>query len=119
MTGDKSESFQNGSATLFHPYTDALTLVLHLAASSDLMTLQNPRWEAAFQIIEPRTNQVVVHESWFDEFHWGPYFWISKGKNWGGGNYDTPHAWGLNWTPNASEAIFGFRGMIKGYSWQG
>ena len=110
---------QNGPTTLFHPFGDALTLVLTISASADLMAVQNPRWEAAFQIIEPRTNQVVVHESWFDAFHWGPNFWISKGKNWGGGNYDTPHAWGLDWTPNSSEAIFGFRGLIKAYSWRG
>lgn len=111
---------QNGPATLFHPYGDALTLVLNIRASADLMQVENPCWEAAFQIIEPRTNQVVVHETMFgDKFAWGPNFWISMGKNWGDGNYDTPKSWGLNWTSKSSEAIFGFRGIIKAYSWRG
>jgi hypothetical protein len=110
---------QKGITNLFDPYGDALVLVLHFSASADLMAVQKPCFQAAFQIIEPRTNQVVVHESYFDEFHWGPNFWLAMGKNWGGGNYDTPHAWGLNWTPNSSEAIFGFRGLVKAYSWQG
>lgn len=81
---------QNGQATFFHPYNDALTLVMSLHASADLMQMPGPRWEACSQIIEPKTNAVVVHQCWSHEFTWGPDFWISLGNNWSAGNYDTP-----------------------------
>jgi len=111
---------QSGEATLFDPYSDALTLVMDISATADLMAVQAPRWSASFQIIEPKTNAVVVHENWFDEFHWGPHFWISLGRSWGGvANYTTPKAWGLIWAPVPSEAVFGFRGIIKAHSWKG
>ncbi len=112
-------SSQNGQATFFDPYGDALSMVMTLRASADLLQIENPRWKASFQIIEPKTNAVVVHQSWSEEFIWGANFWISLGNNWSPGNYDTPHSWGLNWTPLSSEAVFGFRGMVKAYSWQG
>jgi hypothetical protein len=44
--------------------------------------------------------------------------WISLGNNWDSSRYDTPYRWGLDWTP-ANTSIFGFRGLIKAYSWQG
>lgn len=120
ITSVHTASQHSSQATLFHPFDDALTLVMHLVASQDLMDVQDPHFEAAFQIINPRTNQVDIHQTWFHSFAWGRFFWISLGNNWGpsSSDYTTPYRWGLNWTP-ANTSIFGFRGLIKAYSWQG
>ncbi|MGB2696303.1 MAG: hypothetical protein WBD28_00420 [Candidatus Zixiibacteriota bacterium] len=107
------------NATLFDPFGDALTLIMDIKASPDLMDLPKPMFMAVFQIIDPLTDIVVVNQTWLHEFQWGPNFWISMGNNWGPdpSDYTTPKRWGLEWWKTGS-GVFGFRGIIKAYSSQ-
>ncbi|HET7278469.1 MAG TPA: hypothetical protein VFJ22_10345 [Dermatophilaceae bacterium] len=98
-------------ARVFDPFGDALALVMDLSASADLLALPSPGFSAEFQILDPHQHKVVVSSYWGSSFNWGPFFWISKGNNWGPpADYQTPERWGLSWTANS---IFGFRGIVK------
>jgi hypothetical protein len=101
---------QNGDATLFDGSTDALGLIMDITASADLMSLENPMFDAVFQIIDPVKLQVVASETWnMSSFTWSS-FWISMGNFWDPSNYATPLGWGLY------DGVFGFRGIIRAYS---
>ena len=43
------------------------------------------------------------------------------GNNWGPSpnDYTTPEKWGIHPAAHAWNEVFGFRGIIKAYSWQG
>jgi len=98
------------NATLFDPFSDALSLTMDLHASPDLLALPNAAFSAEFQIFDPHTHTVVVSSSWGSTFNWGEYFWISKGNNWGPpSDYQTAEQWGLSWVTNS---VFGFRGIV-------
>ena len=108
------------NATLFDPFSDALALTMDIAASADLLALPGPSWYAAFQIIHPHTDTVVVDQIWGGTFQWGQWFWISWGNNWGPpSDYTTIEKWGLSWVGAGIQGIFGFRGIIKAYSQPG
>ena len=111
---------QGENATLFDPFVDALALNMDISASADLMELPRPMFMAVFQFIDSLTDTVIFYHTWLHDFEWGCFFWISIGNNWGPSpsNYTTPERWGLEWWKVGS-GIFGFRGMIKAYSWQG
>ncbi len=115
ITGVRTVNQRGENATLFDPISDALALMLDLAASADLLALPTPAWTASFQIIQPRTDTVVLEQTWGGSFNWGQWFWISLGNNWGPGpnDYTTIERWGLNWAGAASQSIFGFRGIVK------
>jgi hypothetical protein len=99
------------NAKLFEPFSDALSLVMDLRASADLLALPTPSFSAEFQIFDVHLHKVVVSSFWGSAFNWGPNFWISKGNNWGPpADYQTPERWGRSWTANS---IFGFRGIVK------
>lgn len=112
---------QNGvNATFFHPYFHALALTLDCYASADLLALPTPRFHAQFEIINPSTDIVVVNSGWAHPLAWGQYFWISMGNNWGPpGSFSTPQKWGIHPAAHGWNEVFGFRGIIKAYSWQG
>jgi hypothetical protein len=98
-------------ATLFDPFSDAISLTMDVTASADLLALNMASFTAYFQIFDPRLHTVVVNHVWGSTFNWGQWFWISAGNNWGPPSaYETASRWGLNWSANS---IFGFRGMIK------
>lgn len=99
------------NATLFDPFSDAVSLTLDLQASADLLALPQPAFTAELQIFDPHQHKVVVSTYFGSTFNWGPNFWISKGNNWGPpSDYTTPEKWGLSWVTNS---IFGFRGIVK------
>jgi hypothetical protein len=78
------------------------------------------RFEAQFEILNPSTDIVIVNSLWKHDLAWGQYFWISMGNNWGPpGSYTTPNAWGIHPAAHGWNEVFGFRGVIKAYSWQG
>jgi hypothetical protein len=104
------------NVALFNPFFDALALVMSLEASADLLALPNPYWSASFQIIHPHTNAVVVDEVRSGPFQWGPAFWISLGNNWAP-DYTTIQKWGLHWAGPGTQALWGFRAIIRGYNW--
>ena len=108
------------NATFFHPYSDALALVLDCYASPDLLALPSPRFHAQFEIINASTDIVVINTGWAHDLTWGQYFWISMGNNWGPpAAFSTPNAWGIHPAEHEWNEVFGFRGIIKAYSWQG
>jgi hypothetical protein len=114
ITGVRTVNQLGQNATLFDPFGDGLALTLDIAASADLLALPSPAWSAAFQIIQPRTDTVVLEQTWGGSFNWGQWFWISLGNNWGPpAQYTTIQKWGLNWAGSVSQSIFGFRGIIK------
>ncbi len=107
-------------ATFFHPFLDALALKMNCYASADLLALPNPRFHAQFEIINPSMDVVIVNKGWANPLSWGQYFWISMGNNWGpSGSYTTPHKWGIHPAAHGWNEVFGFRGIIKAYSFQG
>jgi hypothetical protein len=111
ITNLRTMSQSNQNATLFNPFADALALTMDLTASADLIALPSSSLSAIFQIIDPRTNSVVVNRTWTTPFKWGRWFWISMGNNWGPpSDYQTPSRWGLSWGQNS---VFGFRGIVK------
>ncbi len=105
---------QNGDATLFDPYGDALSLGVDVFASPELLALPGPMFFIRFQILDMTTNQVLVNETYLEDFNWGGWFSFWIGNNWGP-DYDTPYRWGLNWT---QESVFGVRALIRAHSWQ-
>lgn len=109
------------NATFFHPFFDALALVMDCFASADLLSLPQPMFNAQFEIINPSTDTVIVNQGFSHDLVWGKYFWISMGNNWGPNtsDYDTPQKWGIHPAANGWNEVFGFRGIIKAYSWQG
>lgn len=106
------------NATFFHPFTSALALVIDCFVSSDLLSMPDPMFHAQFEIINSSTDVVVVNEGWMHSLAWGQYFWISMGNNWGP-SYTTPEKWGIHPAEHDWNEVFGFRGIIKAYSWQG
>lgn len=91
-------SSQAGSQVVFLRNTDALTFVMSLVASQQLVD-SGRKFDANFQIIDVLTNTVKRNDWWNNSaFSWGTHFWISKGNNWGPNpsDYDTPAKWGLN-----------------------
>jgi len=109
------------NATLFDPFTNALALVMDCFASSDLVSLVKPMFHAQFEIINPSTDVVIVNQGWMHDLAWGQYFWISMGNNWGPSpsDYTTPENWGIHPASHGWNEVFGFRGIIKAYSWEG
>jgi hypothetical protein len=103
------------NAVLFDPFSNALALTMDISASSELLALPNPTFDAIFQVINPITDTVIISEKVTFNFSWGKYFWISLGNNWGP-NYDTPEKWGLHPADWGMNDIFGFRGIIEAYS---
>jgi len=90
---------------LFRRTLDALTLVMDVAASAELVAL-NLTFDAFFQIIDALTNKVVVQSITSNSpFNWGQFFWISRGNNWAA-PFDTPERWGL------ASGLYSFRGAI-------
>ena len=73
------------------------------------------------KIINPSTDTVVVNQVWEHDLVWGQFFWISWGNNWGPNpsDYTTPEKWGIHPAAHSWNYVFGFRGIIKAYSWQG
>jgi hypothetical protein len=113
IVGLRTMNQAGGNARLFHPFDDALALVMDLHASADVLALPEAAFSAEFQILDPHQHKVVVTTYWGSAFNWGPNFWISTGNNWGPpADYQTPERWGLSWTPNS---IFGFRALIKAH----
>ena len=108
------------NATFFHPYFDALALVMDCYASPDLLAVPGPRFHAQFEILNPSTDVIVVNQGWAHPLAWGQYFWISMGNNWGPSpaDYTTPDKWGIHPALHGWNEVFGFRGIIKAYSWQ-
>jgi hypothetical protein len=105
ISGARTASQGVGDLDTFRRTQDALTLVLDVAASRELVNL-GLHYDAVFQIIEARTNKVIRQSLLSDwAFNWGQYFWISVGNNWAV-PYDTPERWGL------AAGIYGFRGAI-------
>ena len=121
IRGIRTMNQAHTDASLFHPFTDALALVMDCFASSDLLALPNPMFHGQFEIINPSTDVVVVNEGWWHALSWGQYFWISMGNNWGPSpnDYTTSEKWGIHPAAHAWNEVFGFRGIIKAYSWQG
>ena len=120
ISGLRTMNQHGQNATFFHPFTDALALVMDCYASADLLAMPAPRFEAQFEIINPSTDIVVVNSTWHHDLSWGQYFWISMGNNWGPpGSYTTPELWGIHPAAHGWNEIFGFRGIMKAYSWQG
>ncbi len=77
---------------------DALAFVIDIAATQDLIDL-DLKYDAYFQVIDPRTNRVIKNIVNRDSaFTHGRFFWISRGNNWGpnASNYTTPQKWGLS-----------------------
>jgi len=100
---------QAGTQSAFLLNTDALTLVIHISASQDIIDA-GYHFTAHFQIIEFATNNVkadVVTAN--SAFSWGPNFWISRGNNWGPStsDYTTPAKWGL------SAGLYAFRATVE------
>lgn len=52
----------HANATFFHPFDDALALVMDCTASSDLLSLPGPMFHAQFEIINPSTDTVVINK---------------------------------------------------------
>ena len=114
ITSVRTASQASLNASLFDPFTDALALTMDVAASADLLALPGVAWTAIYQIIQPRTDTVVLERSSAGNFNWGQWFWISLGNNWGPpADFTTIQKWGLNWAGSPSQSIFGFRGIIK------
>jgi hypothetical protein len=108
------------NATFFHPFLDALALTLDCHASADLLALPSPRFHAQFEILNPSTDIVVVNSGWGNPLAWGQFFWISNGNNWGPpAAFSTPDKWGIHPASHGWNEVFGFRGIIKAYSWEG
>lgn len=101
---------QGADTTLFNPFTDTLTLVMYASLSPEVSSLSGLVFEANFEIIDARTNTVVVYAP--REFGigtgWSGFF-ASLGSI-------TPHDWGLQWTAGD---IFGFRAVGAMRSSQG
>lgn len=101
---------QGADTTLFNPFTDTLTLVMYASLSPAVSSLAGLILEANFEILDARTNTVVVYEP--REFGigtgWSGFF-ASLGSA-------TPHDWGLQWTAGD---IFGFRAVAAMRSSQG
>lgn len=108
ITGVRTASNGIGDRDVFRYSQDALALTLDIAANQDLLNL-GLRFDAVFQIIDSRTNQVVRND-WYSNtaFQWGQYFWISLGNNWGpnASDYTTPEKWGL------TRGVYYLRGAI-------
>jgi len=120
IRGVRTMNQDHANATFFDPFADALALVLDCYASPDLLALPDPRFHAQFEIVNPSTDIVVVNSGWAHALAWGEYFWISMGNNWGPpASFTTPAKWGIHPSAYAWNEVFGFRGIIKAYSWQG
>jgi hypothetical protein len=111
---------QDGPADIFNPFVDALTLVMRISVDQSVIDRGDRSFfEAAFQILDPSEEAVLINTIMRDSFNWGRHFWISKGRNWGPAPWETPEFWGLDWgwgpdlSGNAS--VFGFRGIFKAY----
>jgi len=108
ITGARTASNGSADREVFRLNQDALALTLDIAATQDLLNL-GLRFDAVFQILDSRTNQ-VVRQAWYSNsaFQWGRFFWISQGNNWGpnASDYTTPAKWGLQ------RGIYYFRGAI-------
>jgi photosystem II stability/assembly factor-like uncharacterized protein len=97
ISGIRTASQSSGNQDSFRLTQDALTLVIDVSATQDLLNL-GLRFDAIYQIIDSRTNRVVRQASMANTaFSWGRFFWISQGNNWGPapGDYTTPQKWGL------------------------
>jgi hypothetical protein len=99
---------QAGNQNVFLLNTDALTLVIDISATQDLVN-SGAKFDATFQIIEYATDAVKVSNGWTGiSFNWGTNFWLSMGNNWGPtpGDYTTPKKWGL------TTGIYSVRGIV-------
>ncbi len=106
-----TENAQGTNVDLFNPFTVSLKLVMFFTLSPDIITLPNVVFEGIFQILDLRTNQVVVHHAVQANYDpgWGQYlyWWIGS---------PTPHDWGVQWTQGGDN--FGFRAAIEVSSFQ-
>jgi hypothetical protein len=108
---------QNGEdATLFNPYIDAISLAVGVDLSADLTANLDMRYFVDFQLIEARTNDVVIDSSHSYQLpeDWASW-WFTAGNNWAR-PYTTAQRWGLWWP---SPAIFGFRAILTAAFWEG
>jgi hypothetical protein len=108
ITGISTNS-QAGAQNAFLLNGDALTLVINIAVTQDIINAGH-HFTAHFQIIEFATNNVksdVVTAN--SAFSWGPNFWISRGNNWGpaSSDYTTPAKWGL------TAGLYFFRATVE------
>jgi hypothetical protein len=95
---------------LFDPFIDSLKLVVDFDLSSDIVQLPNVFLNVVFELIDFRTNIVVVHHP--AQYSYNP----TLGRflfAWAGS--PTPQQWGLQWIGND---IFGFRVGIEASSYQ-
>ncbi len=94
LSGIRTASQSAADTRLFRRTQDALTIIMDVAASAELVAL-NLTFDAFFQILDARTNKIVVQQVTSSPFLWGQFFWISRGNNWAA-PFDTPERWGLN-----------------------
>lgn len=111
ITSLETENAQGKNISLFNPFTDGLKLTMFFTLSQDIVAMSNVQLEGSFQIIEFRTNQVVVHHTAQANYNPGlgqhVFWWVGS---------PTPHDWGLQWT---QADIFGFRAAIEVSALQG
>lgn len=111
ITTLETDNAQGQNVSLFNPFTDPLKLTVFFTLSQDIVGMPSVQLTGTFQIIELRTNQVVVDHVAQANYNPG----IGPNVFWWMGS-PTPHDWGLQWTQGD---IFGFRAAIEVSSFQG
>lgn len=111
ITSIETEGVDGSNRTLFNPFTDPLKLTMFVSLSPDLVNMPNIVVGGTFQLLELRTNLIVVDHYVQSNYNsaLGPNFFWWLGS-------PTPHDWGLQWTGGD---VFGFRAAIEVFQWQG
>jgi len=88
----------NGEQSVFQLHTDALKLVIDLAASDEWLN-SALRFDADFQLVDMLSGRVRL-DVWSRQLgvQWGRFFWIALGNNSGPDprHFTTPAVWGLD-----------------------
>jgi hypothetical protein len=100
---------RNGEQSVFQLHTDALKLVIDLAASDEWVN-SALRFDADFQLVDMLSGRVRL-DIWSRQLRvqWGNLFWIALGNNSGPDprHFTTPAIWGLD------SGLYIFRGLIE------
>ena len=97
-------------AKLVNPFTDRLKFSVEFSISNDIVQMPNVSILVNYEIIEFRTNAVVLYSPTIYNYNpvLGPYLFAYIA---GPTGYD----YGFNWT---SGDVFGFRASVEAYSYQ-
>jgi hypothetical protein len=99
-----TQNDQRQNVDLYNPFLDDIVLTMEYSQGPDFLALDAPVVKGTWQIVDPRTNLVVVNYSVQSDAIKAPYISWALGIG-------TAHDNGLRWL---DIGIFGFRAMITG-----